>query len=121
MALLDGKTAEEISREIMESTEDRVIEVTGLSCQALESLARYENRDSIANHGEHWYAKNKDHFEKVCLENILLAKKKQLDKYQAERQNDAQWKLFRLLVSKGVEKGQAMEQAFPDGVPAPQK
>jgi hypothetical protein len=121
MALLNGQTPEEIAEEIVKQLEDRVIEVTGLSCQALESIARYDNRDSIANRGEKWYAKNKDHFEKVTLEKMLVAKKKQLDKYQEERMNTDGWKLFRLLVSKGVEHAQALEQSFPNGVPAPQK
>ncbi len=121
MALLEGKTPEQIAAEVMEAIEDRVIEVSGLSCQALESIARYDNRDSIANRGEKWYAKNKDHFEKVTLENILVAKQKQLNKYQEERRISQQWESFRLLVSKGVEQSQAMQTAFPDGVPAPKK
>lgn len=121
MALLNGQTPEEIAEETVEQLEDRVIEVTGLSCQALESISRYDNRDSIANRGEKWYAKNKDHFEKTTLEKMLVTKKKQLDKYQEERANTDGWKLFRLLVSKGVEHGQALDQAFPNGVPAPQK
>jgi hypothetical protein len=121
MATLNGLTPEQIAQNIIEQTEDRVIEVTGLTCQGLADIARYDNKDAIAMRGEKWYDKNRDHLEKMSLEKLVLGKQKQLEKYLTERRITDQWKLYRLLVSKGTDDTQARQQAFPEGIPAPQK
>jgi len=121
MALLNGQSAEEIAHEIMEKIEDRVIEIRGDGYQALEALARHENRETISLRGENWYNKNKEHLETVCLSDILVGKHKSLDKYLKEREVQKSWELFRVLVAKGVNQDEALKSVFPEGVPAPKK
>ena len=116
-----GKSVEELAAEVMGSIEDRVIEISGAGYQALESLTRYDNRDTIAAKGDRWFETNKDHLEKVTLGDILVKKQKTIDKYLAEREVQQNWELFRTLVARGVDQSSAMTSAFPNGIPAPKK
>lgn len=99
MALLNGRTPEEMASEIIaDAVENQVIEIDGVRFQELEKLARYDNRDSLKADFE----KNKDRLMKDSVEKLIADKFKAIEKYQTKREQDKRMQYFLLLRAKGM-------------------
>lgn len=119
MALLNGKSPEEMAAEIIESTEDKLVMVSGLAASDLEFLVETKNVQVILARGQKYFEKEREVFTKAFLSDLIhnLAKAKR--KYLAEKEASDQFSTFRLLVSRGMGQEEASKIAYPQGVPAP--
>lgn len=119
MPLLDGKTPETIAKEIMQSTEDQAVIISGMAHDDLEFLVKTKNVQIIMARGDKYFEKERETFTKAFLSELIhnLAKAKR--KYLAEKEAADQFETFRLLVSKGISQVEASKIAYPQGVPAP--
>lgn len=119
MALLNGQTPEELAAEIIESTEDKLIMISGLANADLDFLVQNKNVQIILARGQKYFEKERETFTKAFLSDLIhnLAKAKR--KYLAEKEASDQFSTFRLLVSRGMSQDEASKIAYPQGVPAP--
>lgn len=111
MALLEGKTAEEIASEIM-TDKTVMVEVSGLAAQNVETVVRYLNRDAIQARGQVWFDKNHDRLVTDTIETLVNARAKAIVDYMNKKELQAKDELFRTLVSRGVAKDEAYKSAY---------
>src|SRR5258706_5606505 len=121
MALLEGKTPETIAKEIIKSTEDQAVMISGMASDDLTFLVRSKNVATIEARGEKFWNKEQDNLVKAFLSDVIhnLAQAKR--NYLVDQEVKAQDSLFRLLCSRGVHPAEAVKTAYPDGVPKPRK
>lgn len=119
MALLNGQTPEEMAADIMESTEDQVISISGLAYADLNFLVETKNVQVILARGQKYFERERETFTKAFISEVIhnLAKAKR--KYLVEKEAADQFASFRYLVSKGMSNEEASKIAYPQGVPAP--
>lgn len=109
MALLEGKTPEQLAKDIVSNAVESVmIEMSGTASQKLETVVRYLNRDKISARGENWFRKNHDSLVTDAIEELVNARSKAINKYQDKKENDGKRELFLMLLTKGI--------AFKDAV-----
>lgn len=112
MALLNGQSAEEISKEIIENaTKTILLEITGTFDEKLESLTRYQNRDVIQMRSAQWYESNKETLRKEVIEKLIGDKFKAVTDYMSKKEKDAKMAFFLMLRSKGVSLEEAEKTA----------
>lgn len=113
MALLEGKTAETIAKEIIEKAVKNVqIELSAQTFAELVKLTRYNNRTTIFNRGEKSYEQNKENWIRETTEKLVTSRYDQLEKQMNKAQQDSANEYFQLLVSKGMDKAKAYDEAF---------
>jgi hypothetical protein len=121
MALLDGKTPQELASEIIASTEDAAIMISGLANEELDYLVRSKNAVVINGRGAKWFEHEKESMTKAYLSEVIHSLAKAKKNYLADKEVQSQDNLFRLLRSRGVNTAEAEKAAYPNGVPAPRK
>ena len=121
MALMNGQTPEEIAAEIVESTEDQIVTISGMANEDLKFLVESKNVQVILARGQKWFDSEYETFAKSFLSETIhnLAKAKR--KYLSEKEATDQFATYRLLVSRGMHAEEASKIAYPQGVPAPKK
>lgn len=103
MALLEGKTAEQIAHDIIEkATEDCLFTISGTVNENLESLTRYVHRDMIQMRGENYFTKQKDTLIRDVVEKLITDRFDAVKKYLNKKETDAKMQYFLLLRSKGI-------------------
>lgn len=113
MALLNGKSAETIAKEIIkDAVTAQLVEVDGVTSQHLDVLARYDNRDTIQVRGERFWEKNRERLREETLVEMINNKHKQLVKYLDKREENANNEYFQKLVKGGMATDQAYKLAF---------
>ena len=113
MATLDGKTPEQIAKEIVQdAVQSQLVEIDGVTSQHLDVLARYESRDTIQVRGEKYWTKNRDRLREETLIDLINNKHKGLVKYLDKRELDKNNEYFQKLVRDGMNKDQAYDLAF---------
>lgn len=113
MALLNGKTAEELASDIVnEAVEDKMIVVSGTTFQKLETVVRYLNRDKISARGQNWFQKDFDRLVTDAVETLITAREKAINDYMNKKEVQAKDELFHTLVARGVAKEQAYSEAY---------
>jgi hypothetical protein len=111
MALLNGQTAEQIAKDIInDAIEDKMVMVSGTSFQKLELVTRYLNRDKISARGDNWFKKNFDSLVTDCVETLVSAREKAITDYQNKKELQDKDELFRTLLARGI----AIETAYKD-------
>jgi hypothetical protein len=112
MALLDGKTPEQIAAEIIEAAQKtEVIEISGTANQMLDKLLRYKYAQKIYAEGEKWFEENRDSKATEWLEALIKSYYDQRVKADTKKAQDDQLEYVKVLVSRGVNKFKAMEMA----------
>jgi hypothetical protein len=125
MALLEGKPAETIAKEIIEKAVKNVqIELSAQTFAELVKLTRYSNRVTIFNRGEKSYEQNKENWIRETTEKLITSRYDQLEKQMNKAAQDSANEYFQLLVSRGMDKAKAYDEAFgvapkPDPTPIP--
>lgn len=112
MALLNGRTPEELASEIVtEAIEPQMLEIDGVRSQELDSLARYISRDAIQVKGETWFNKNRDRLRQEAVEKLIHDKFDAIMKYMTKKEQDAKMQYFLLLRAKGMSLEQAEKES----------
>jgi asparagine synthetase A len=119
MALMNGKTVEEITSEIMDSTEDHAIMISGLANEDLEFLVKSKNSVTIAARGQKWFEHERESLTKALVSEVIHSLAKAKRNYLADKEVKAQNDLFQLLVTRGISVEEAVKSAYPNGVPKP--
>jgi hypothetical protein len=113
MALLEGKTAEQVATEIMkDAVEDKLQMISAQTFQRLVKIARYQNRTTIFNRGERAWKENEESWIAKALETVVESRYDQLEKQMTKAEKDAANEYFQLLVSRGMPVADAFKQAF---------
>lgn len=113
MALLEGKTAEQIAADVVkDAVENKLMEISAQTHQRLEKIARYQNRTTIFNRGERAWKENGEVWTVKALEYIVESRFDQLQKQMEKAEKDAANEYFQLLVSRGMPVAEAFKQAF---------
>lgn len=113
MALLEGKTPEQIAADIVkDAAEEKMILVSGTAFQKLETVVRYLNRDKIAARGQTWFNKNHDTLITDAVETLVTAREKAITDYQNKKDLQAKDEQFRDLTARGVKADEAYKQAY---------
>ena len=113
MALLEGKTAEAIAKEIIESAvEDKEVVISGTAFQKLETVVRYLNRDKIQARGQAWFDKNVDMLTTDAMETLINAREKAIVDYLAKKELNDKDEAFRTLVARGVNVQEAYKKIY---------
>lgn len=112
MALIDGKTPEQIAAEIIAAAQKTTnVEISGVATQNLEKVLRYKYAKKIYSKGEKWFAANLESFQTDFFESIIEAQftqRTKLDEKQAEAEKH---EYVQLLISRGINRFKAMEMA----------
>jgi hypothetical protein len=112
MAKMNGQTPEEMAADIVKAAvEPIVVEIDGVRGQELDELIRYRKAKHIYSKGEKWFQNNLEEFRKELLETIISAQFVQRKKMDEKQEKTDALEYFQLLVSRGVDKIQAMEMA----------
>ena len=112
MALLDGKTPQEIAGKIIEeATKEIVVKLDGVRGQDLDSLLKYKHAKQIYSKGMKWFDDNLDYLRKEFIENVIESQFDQRKKQDAAQSEKEKHEYFKLLISRGVDKLKALEMA----------
>jgi rRNA processing protein Krr1/Pno1 len=113
MALLEGKTPEQLAHDIVEEAVESVMhEISGTANQKLETVVRYLNRDKIQARGETWFNKNHDSLVSSALETLIEAREKAIVDYLDKKEQQSKDELFRDLIARGVKIEEAYKAAY---------
>lgn len=113
MALLEGKTPEQIAAEtIKQATEEKLLMISAQAYAQLVKLTRYNNRTTIFNRGEKSWTQNAETWIRESLEKLIDSRFDQLEKQMDKAQKDAANEYFQLLVSRGMDLKKAYAEAF---------
>ena len=113
MALLNGKTAEELASEIVnDAVEDKLVSISGTAFQKLETIVRYLNRDKIQARGQAWFDKNVDMLTTDAMETLINAREKAIVDYLAKKELNDKDEAFRTLVARGVNVQEAYKKIY---------
>ena len=113
MALLEGKTAETIAKEIInDAVEDKLVSISGTAFQKLETVVRYLNRDKIQARGENWFNKNEEMLTTDALETLINAREKAIVDYLAKKELNDKDEAFRTLVARGINVQEAYKKIY---------
>jgi hypothetical protein len=113
MPLLEGKTPEQIAKEIVsEAVESAMLEISGTANQKLEVVVRYLNRDKIQARGENWFTKNFDALRSNAVETLIESREKAITDYLDKKEQAAKDDLFRSLIARGVKVEEAYKAAY---------
>ena len=113
MALLNGKTAEELASEIVnDAVEDKLVSISGTAFQKLETIVRYLNRDKIQARGQAWFDKNVDMLTTDAMETLINAREKAIVDYLAKKELNDKDEAFRTLVARGVSVKEAYDKIY---------
>jgi len=112
MALLNGQSPEEISKEIItKAVESILVDIDGVRGQDLDELIRYKFSKKVYAKGERWFQKNLDNLRSEYLESVIEAQIKQRRKLDEKQQDNDNLEYFKLLVSRGMAHAEAMVEA----------
>lgn len=113
MALLEGKTPEQLAKEIVnDAVESVMLEISGIANQKLETVVRYLNKDKIQARGENWFNKNHEALISSAMETLIEAREKAITNYLDKKEQQAKDELFRDLIARGVKVEDAYKAAF---------
>lgn len=113
MALLDGKTAETIAKEIInDAVEDKLVSISGTAFQKLETVVRYLNRDKIQARGVVWFERNVESLTTDALETLINAREKAIVDYLAKKELNDKDEAFRTLVARGINVQEAYKKIY---------
>jgi hypothetical protein len=103
MALLNGKTPEQMAAEVVEdAVESKMVEISGTSFQKLETVVRYLNREKIAARGDNWLKKNFDSLVSDSVETLIGAREKAINDYINKKDRADKDDTFRTLMARGT-------------------
>ena len=112
MALLNGKTAEQIAKDIInKAVEPIIVEIDGVRGQDLDELVRYKFVKKIYSKGERWFQKNVDALRTEFLETVIEAQIKQRRKLDEKQQQIDNMEYYRELVSRGMSPAEALYES----------
>jgi|SRR5215475_7531927 len=112
MATLDGKTPEQIAKDIIDAaTQATVIEISGVAAQALEQVMRYKYAKKIYSKGEKWFKANLENLQTEFIEKVIEAQYDQRKKLDSKQEEAEKHEYVAILVSRGVNRFKAMEMA----------
>jgi hypothetical protein len=113
MATMNGVTPEQMAASIIAgAVESKMIEISGISFQKLETVVRYLNRDKISARGDNWFKKNFDSLTSDAVETLITAREKAITDYQNKKELQDKDELFRTLISRGVDIATAYKDAY---------
>lgn len=113
MALLEGKTAEAIAKEIInDAVEDKLVSISGTAFQKLETVVRYLNRDKIQARGVVWFERNVESLTTDALETLINAREKAIVDYLAKKELNDKDEAFRTLVARGINVQEAYKKIY---------
>lgn len=113
MALLNGQTPAQLSKEIVNAAISKfLVEIDGVTSQHLDVLARKDNKDSIEARGEKFWSKNRDHFREEMVSKLINNTHKQLVKYLDKREEEMSLKYYKSLIASGMQANEAHKLAF---------
>lgn len=104
MALLEGKTPEQMASE---ATEDVLLQVSQSLHESLVEIARYDNRDTIKLRGEKFWERNKEEL----IADSIGKHTRTISKYIAKQKHEQEMAYFLLLRSKGMSIEEAQKEA----------
>ena len=107
-----GKTAQEITKEVMASTEDTMLTISGLANTKLETVVRYLNREKISARGDAWFRRNHDNLVTDAVEQLISAREKAITSYLDKKELQEKDEAFRELVARGTVANEAYKQVF---------
>jgi|SRR5215831_7029806 len=103
MAELNGKTPEQIAKDVIEqATKDVKVSISGTSAQKLEVIVKYLNRDTILTRGENYFKKSVEALTTNALEELIEARHKAIVSYLAKREQEELDKTFHMLRKRGM-------------------
>ena len=112
MALLNGQTAEQIAKDIInKAVEPVIVEVDGVRGQELDELVRYKFSKKIYSKGEAWFKRNVDALRQEFLESVIESQYKQRQKQDAAQIEKDNMEYYKLLVSRGMSPTEALYEA----------
>lgn len=116
MALLNGQTPAEISKEIVKEAVTPVLhELDGVTTQHLDVLVRKDNRDVLESRGEKYWINNRDRLRQAYLTKTINGLHKQFVKYVDKRNEDMNVKYYKALIADGMQANEAHKLAFGGG------
>lgn len=112
MATIEGKTPEQLAKEIVSAATTSVaMELNGVRVQELDKIVRYKHAQDIFSRGETYYNKMRDQWRVEILENFVAGTFKQQEKVIVAKEQKSKLDFYNLLVARGVPKDKAMEQS----------
>jgi hypothetical protein len=113
MPTLEGKTPEQIAKEIInDAVEDKLVSVSGTAFQKLETVVRYLNRDKIQARGQVWFDRNVDMLTTDAMETLINAREKAIVDYLAKKELNDKDEAFRTLVARGINVQEAYKKVY---------
>jgi hypothetical protein len=113
MPTLEGKTPEQIAKEIInDAVEDKLVSISGTAFQKLETVVRYLNRDKIQARGQAWFDKNVDMLTTDAMETLINAREKAIVDYLAKKELNDKDEAFRTLVARGINVQEAYKKVY---------
>jgi len=97
------QTPEQMAAEIVKAMNTPVtIELPGTQRDALVTVVRYLNRDSIMARGEGWFTKNQANLTSDAVSDLVKARAKAITDYLAKKEQSDKDESFRKLIARGT-------------------
>lgn len=107
-----GKTAQELTKEVMAAVEDQAVIITASTFSKLDTVTRYLNRERISAKGEGWFKRNYDNLVADTVEVLITGREKQILSYLDKKELQDKDESFRELLARGTEIAVAYKQCY---------
>jgi len=113
MAKLDGMTPEQIAEEALKDV-DVIFTLPSIVDEAIDKLAKYDNRDVIQIRGDKYWENNKDILRAKAIQKLVTDKVKALNNYMDKKKQDQALEFFKQLRARGMSVEDAMKTSGLD-------